>query len=111
MEKYFLLSLTDYANRGKKKFGDKCESTTECGFPDSICDSRKRSCQCVIHLPVTNHIDKCGKGKPNNNPSIIIINNIIIIISGHGHTETTQRRNRVHVLCGCTSLSIRATSI
>lgn len=57
------LSFTDYANRGPKKFGDKCESTTECGFPDSICDSKKRSCQCVIHLPVTNHIDKCGRGK------------------------------------------------
>lgn len=56
--------FTDYANRGKKKFGDKCESTWECGFPDSICDSKKRSCQCMIHLPVTNHIDKCGRGKP-----------------------------------------------
>ncbi|XP_031618043.1 uncharacterized protein LOC116337536 isoform X2 [Contarinia nasturtii] len=51
----------DYANRGKKKFGDKCETTYECGFPDSICDSKKRSCQCIEELPVTNHIDKCGK--------------------------------------------------
>ncbi|XP_055324047.1 uncharacterized protein LOC129578864 isoform X2 [Sitodiplosis mosellana] len=51
----------DYGNRGIKKFGDKCETTQECGFPGSICDSKKRSCQCVEALPVTNHIDKCGK--------------------------------------------------
>lgn len=70
---FFLLSITDYANRGKKKFGDKCESTTECGFPDSICDSKKRSCQCMEHLAVTNHIDKCGKGESNNLSIIIII--------------------------------------
>lgn len=53
----------DYANRGTKKFGDKCEGTQECGFPGSICDAKKRSCQCIEDLPVTNHIDKCGKGK------------------------------------------------
>lgn len=52
----------DYGNRGIKKFGDKCDSTHECGFPGSICDSKKRSCQCIEELPVTNHIDKCGKG-------------------------------------------------
>ncbi|KAL5282802.1 hypothetical protein ACFFRR_005706 [Megaselia abdita] len=51
----------DYASRGKKKFGDKCENTLECGFPGSVCDSKKRSCQCTDDLPVTNHIDKCGK--------------------------------------------------
>lgn len=51
----------DYASRGSKKFGDKCESTLECGFPGSICDPRKKSCQCTEDLPVTNHIDKCGK--------------------------------------------------
>lgn len=58
----FLCTLTDTANRGLKKFGDKCEKTEECGFPGSICDSKKRSCQCIEELPVTNHIDKCGKG-------------------------------------------------
>ncbi|KAJ6637205.1 Glycerophosphodiester phosphodiesterase GDPD5, partial [Pseudolycoriella hygida] len=50
-----------YASRGTKKFGDKCESTLECGFPGSICDPKKKSCQCVENLPITNHIDKCGK--------------------------------------------------
>lgn len=54
-------------SRGSKKFGDKCESTLECGFPGSICDSKKKSCQCVEDLPVTNHIDKCGKGMFNFN--------------------------------------------
>lgn len=57
-----ILSITDFAGRGLKKFGDKCETTQECGFPGSICDSKKRSCQCIEELPVTNHIDKCGKG-------------------------------------------------
>ncbi|XP_017038999.1 uncharacterized protein LOC108086558 isoform X2 [Drosophila ficusphila] len=51
----------DYASRGQKKFGDKCENTLECGFPGSICDPKKKSCQCTEDLPVTNHIDKCGK--------------------------------------------------
>ncbi|XP_018799196.1 PREDICTED: uncharacterized protein LOC108975281 isoform X3 [Bactrocera latifrons] len=51
----------DYASRGQKKFGDKCENTLECGFPGSICDAKKKSCQCTEDLPVTNHIDKCGK--------------------------------------------------
>ncbi|BFF91862.1 uncharacterized protein DMAD_10058 [Drosophila madeirensis] len=51
----------DYASRGQKKFGDKCDNTLECGFPGSICDPKKKSCQCTEDLPVTNHIDKCGK--------------------------------------------------
>ncbi|XP_013107803.2 uncharacterized protein LOC106087333 isoform X2 [Stomoxys calcitrans] len=51
----------DYASRGQKKFGDKCDNTLECGFPGSICDTKKKSCQCTEDLPVTNHIDKCGK--------------------------------------------------
>ncbi|XP_059612041.1 uncharacterized protein LOC132258659 isoform X2 [Phlebotomus argentipes] len=51
----------DYTNRGNRKFGDKCDVTNDCGFPGSICDSKKKSCQCVPELPATNHIDKCGK--------------------------------------------------
>ncbi|XP_037910440.1 uncharacterized protein LOC119651124 isoform X2 [Hermetia illucens] len=51
----------DNATRGNKKFGDRCEDTVECGFPGSICDPRKKSCQCIEDLPVTNHLDKCGK--------------------------------------------------
>ncbi|XP_037030679.1 uncharacterized protein LOC119070437 isoform X3 [Bradysia coprophila] len=54
-------TVFDYASRGTKKFGDKCESTLECGFPGSVCDSKKKSCQCVENLPITNHLDKCGK--------------------------------------------------
>ncbi|XP_022209429.2 uncharacterized protein LOC111065516 isoform X2 [Drosophila obscura] len=51
----------DYASRGQKKFGDKCDNTLECGFPGSICDPKKKSCQCTEDLAVTNHFDKCGK--------------------------------------------------
>ncbi|XP_023035434.2 uncharacterized protein LOC6649598 isoform X1 [Drosophila willistoni] len=51
----------DYASRGQKKYGDKCDNTLECGFPGSICDPKKKSCQCTEDLPVTNHFDKCGK--------------------------------------------------
>lgn len=59
----FFFLLTDYASRGTKKFGDKCDETRECGFPGSECEKKKKSCQCHEHLPVTNHIDKCGKGE------------------------------------------------
>lgn len=55
--------ISDYSKRGDRKFGDKCETDMECGFPHSTCDSKKKSCQCVEDKPVTNHIDKCGKGK------------------------------------------------
>ncbi|KAH8359890.1 hypothetical protein KR093_009340 [Drosophila rubida] len=56
----------DYASRGQKKFGDKCENTLECGFPGSICDPKKKSCQCTEDLHITNHIDKCGKAAAVN---------------------------------------------
>ncbi|KAH8310506.1 hypothetical protein KR044_001718 [Drosophila immigrans] len=56
----------DYASRGQKKFGDKCENTLECSFPGSICDPKKKSCQCTEDLHVTNHIDKCGKAAAVN---------------------------------------------
>lgn len=49
------------SKRGPLKFGDRCESTTECGFAGSVCDSSLRTCQCTSDLPATNHIDKCGK--------------------------------------------------
>uniref|UniRef100_A0A1Q3FV81 Uncharacterized protein n=2 Tax=Culex tarsalis TaxID=7177 RepID=A0A1Q3FV81_CULTA len=51
----------DPSKRGPLKFGDRCESTTECGFAGSVCDSTLRTCQCTSDLPATNHIDKCGK--------------------------------------------------
>ncbi|XP_052562430.1 uncharacterized protein LOC120424276 isoform X2 [Culex pipiens pallens] len=49
------------SKRGPLKFGDRCESTTECGFAGSVCDATLRTCQCTSDLPATNHIDKCGK--------------------------------------------------
>ncbi|XP_029712621.2 uncharacterized protein LOC109402379 isoform X2 [Aedes albopictus] len=51
----------DPAGRGTLMFGDKCESTTDCGFAGSVCDSGTRTCQCTSDLPATNHLDKCGK--------------------------------------------------
>ncbi|XP_030563003.1 uncharacterized protein LOC115764228 isoform X2 [Drosophila novamexicana] len=56
----------DYASRGQKKFGDKCDNTLECGFPGSICDPKKKYCQCTDDLQITNHIDKCGKAAAIN---------------------------------------------
>ncbi|XP_053667781.1 uncharacterized protein LOC128718133 [Anopheles marshallii] len=56
----------DASSRGSKKFGDKCESTTECGFAGSFCDPKKHTCQCTVDLPATNHIDKCGKKRQVN---------------------------------------------
>lgn len=44
----------------KKKFGDKCRSTDECGFEGAVCDDLQGQCLCSPELPVTNHLDKCG---------------------------------------------------
>lgn len=55
--------FADYSKRGPLKFGDKCEKTEDCGFPDSVCDPKKKSCQCIPEYSVTNHIDKCGRGE------------------------------------------------
>lgn len=51
---------------GNKKFSDPCESTEECGFADSVCDTSKKICLCVPEAPITNHIDKCGKAAAIN---------------------------------------------
>ncbi|XP_065085918.1 uncharacterized protein jus isoform X2 [Ochlerotatus camptorhynchus] len=51
----------DSAGRGTLMFGDKCESTTDCGFAGSVCDPGTRTCQCTSDLSATNHLDKCGK--------------------------------------------------
>lgn len=51
----------DPAGRGTLMFGDKCESTTDCGFAGSVCDPGTRTCQCTSDLSATNHLDKCGK--------------------------------------------------
>ncbi|CAH1126034.1 unnamed protein product [Ceutorhynchus assimilis] len=44
----------------KKKFGDRCGSTSECGFEGAVCDEMTNKCYCRPELPVTNHLDKCG---------------------------------------------------
>lgn len=46
---------------GDLKFGDKCNNTPECGFRGSTCLGG--ICVCRPDLPVTNHVDKCGKGQ------------------------------------------------
>ncbi|KAK6617599.1 hypothetical protein RUM44_005187 [Polyplax serrata] len=51
---------------GGLKFGDKCKETAECDFEGSICDSVLKLCQCIPELPVTNHLDKCGKAASVN---------------------------------------------
>lgn len=48
---------------GDKKFGDRCESSSECGVIGGYCDPSKKTCQCNPDLQVTNHIDRCGKGE------------------------------------------------
>uniref|UniRef100_A0A182NN19 Uncharacterized protein n=1 Tax=Anopheles dirus TaxID=7168 RepID=A0A182NN19_9DIPT len=49
------------STRGSKKFGDKCESTTECGFAGSFCDPKKHTydecapcgvCRAPINKPI-----------------------------------------------------------
>ncbi|KAF7286219.1 hypothetical protein GWI33_006907 [Rhynchophorus ferrugineus] len=47
-------------DEAKKKFGDKCTSTDECGFEGSVCDDLQGKCLCRPEVPVTNHLDKCG---------------------------------------------------
>ncbi|XP_022903754.1 uncharacterized protein [Onthophagus taurus] len=44
---------------GTKMFGDRCNATWECGFNGSICVGGH--CQCTEDMPVTNHLNKCGK--------------------------------------------------
>lgn len=46
-----------------KQFGDPCESSSDCAFRSSICDTNKRNCQCLPGLVATDHIDKCGESK------------------------------------------------
>ncbi|KAJ8912451.1 hypothetical protein NQ315_002817, partial [Exocentrus adspersus] len=43
-----------------KKFGDKCNYNSECGFDGSYCDDITKKCLCKPEVPVTNHLDKCG---------------------------------------------------
>lgn len=55
-----------YLNLGTKLYGDYCEETKECGFPDSECGKKRQRCECQEHLQVTNHINKCGKSAAIN---------------------------------------------
>lgn len=65
-ERFFfneLFLFSGLVGRGHKKFGDRCENTQECGFVGSVCDHMSKKCTCISELPITNHLDKCGKGK------------------------------------------------
>ncbi|EEB10578.1 conserved hypothetical protein [Pediculus humanus corporis] len=69
---YYPVLVTAISVKGLKgggsglKFGDKCDETSECDFEGSICDAILKLCQCVPELPVTNHLDKCGKAASVN---------------------------------------------
>nr|CAD7424644.1 unnamed protein product [Timema monikensis] len=64
MYPYVKDNITQCFVRGEKKIGDKCEESLDCGYDGGVCDKTKKPiCQCSPELPVTNHIDKCGKGK------------------------------------------------
>lgn len=100
---FALSPSTDITKRGNLKFGDKCETTDDCGFRDSVCDPKKKSCQCVPEFPITNHMDKCGKGegkrvtieslesgreqtkqdKTNENDQLIALINCVNCVSRH----------------------------
>nr|CAD7571285.1 unnamed protein product [Timema californicum] len=65
MHPYVKDNITQCFVRGEKKIGDKCEESLDCGYDGGVCDKTKKPiCQCSPELPVTNHIDKCGKGSP-----------------------------------------------
>lgn len=51
----------DLLGRGDKMYDDRCNSTMDCGFLGSVCPSGIGRCHCTSDLPVTNHLDKCGK--------------------------------------------------
>nr|CAD7393090.1 unnamed protein product [Timema cristinae] len=62
MYPYVKDNITQCFVRGEKKIGDKCEESLDCGYDGGVCDKTKKPiCQCSPELPVTNHIDKCGK--------------------------------------------------
>ncbi|XP_060524174.1 uncharacterized protein LOC132700703 isoform X2 [Cylas formicarius] len=42
------------------KFGDKCNSTSECGFAGSVCNQDSKTCLCRPEFTATNHLNKCG---------------------------------------------------
>ncbi|VVC98437.1 unnamed protein product [Leptidea sinapis] len=51
----------DPSKRGKMMYGDTCSTVIDCGYPDSVCDDVHKICRCHPDVPVTNHVDKCGK--------------------------------------------------
>lgn len=53
--------IADPTTRGTAKFGDKCNTDTDCGFPGSDCYNGY--CSCAPQYKSTNHVDKCGKRK------------------------------------------------
>lgn len=51
----------DMVGRGDKMYDDRCNNTIDCGFWGSVCHAGIGRCHCSSELPITNHIDKCGK--------------------------------------------------
>lgn len=52
--------FAEVETRGTLKFSDRCTYNYECSFNGSICHNGL--CECSTEYPVTNHLDKCGKG-------------------------------------------------
>lgn len=51
----------EMVGRGDKMYDDRCNSTNDCGFWGSVCEPGILRCHCSADLPITNHLDKCGK--------------------------------------------------
>ncbi|XP_059056655.1 uncharacterized protein LOC131850453 isoform X1 [Achroia grisella] len=59
------LCLAQYDTASNKnsrgRYGDTCSTAVDCNFTDSICDEVQKICMCHPDVPVSNHVDKCGK--------------------------------------------------
>ncbi|XP_053604134.1 uncharacterized protein jus isoform X1 [Plodia interpunctella] len=49
------------ASTSKGGYYDPCSTTADCNFTDSVCDQRQKLCVCHPDVPISNHVDKCGK--------------------------------------------------
>ncbi|KAL0832515.1 hypothetical protein ABMA28_000729 [Loxostege sticticalis] len=55
------LCLADNDQPFSGAIGDACTLDSDCTFPSAVCDSGQKTCQCHPDVPVSNHVDKCGK--------------------------------------------------
>ncbi|XP_060801853.1 uncharacterized protein LOC106142831 isoform X2 [Amyelois transitella] len=49
------------ASTSKGGYYDPCSTTADCNFTDSVCDQQQKLCVCHPDVPISNHVDKCGK--------------------------------------------------